>query len=106
MWRSKANGGGHDIFVGGGSHEHHKLFIGRVTVVVVHQAEAQPATRGQLHWNQATLMVEHKKNWESVGLMNKYYVVGITPIPYLGFGVIINIVLSLQRGCRLPCYNW
>lgn len=38
--RSKANDGGHEICFWGRSYEHHKLYIGRVIVVWVHQAEA------------------------------------------------------------------
>jgi hypothetical protein len=37
-------------------------------------------------------MVYHKKNGESIGLMDGYYVVGVIAIPYPGFGVIINII--------------
>ena len=33
-----------------------------------------------------------KNKWESAGLMDGYYVVGVIVIPYPRFGVIINIV--------------
>ena len=36
-------------------------------------------------------MAYYKNKWESVGLMDGYYVVGVTAIPYPGYGVIINI---------------
>jgi hypothetical protein len=38
--------------------------------------------------------VDHKNKWESAGLTDGYYVVGITAIPYPGFGVLINIVFK------------
>ena len=37
-------------------------------------------------------MANHKSKWKSDELMDTYYVVGVTAISYLGFGVIINIV--------------
>ena len=37
-------------------------------------------------------MTHHKNKWESVGLMDGYYVVGVNGIPYPRFGVIINII--------------
>ena len=39
-------------------------------------------------------LVDKKNKRESVELMEDYYVVGVTAIPYLGFGVIINIVFK------------
>ena len=42
--------------------------------------------------NLVALRVDHKNKWESVELMDGYYVVGITVILYLGFGVLINIL--------------
>ena len=42
--------------------------------------------------NLATPIAEHKNEWESDGLMDSYYVIGVTAIPYPGFGVLINIV--------------
>ena len=39
-----------------------------------------------------TPMAVHKNKWESAELMDGYYVVGVTVIPYPGYGVIINIV--------------
>ena len=35
---------------------------------------------------------DHKNIWESAGLMDGYYVVGVTAIPYPSFDVIIHIV--------------
>ena len=37
-------------------------------------------------------IMDHRNNWESIELMGRYYVVGITPISYPCFGVIINIM--------------
>jgi hypothetical protein len=45
-----------------------------------------------IHRNLSTLTTYCKRKWESVGLMDGYYVVGVTAIPYLGFGVLLNIV--------------
>jgi hypothetical protein len=42
--------------------------------------------------NPTTPLADYKNKWESAGLMEDYYVVGVTAIPYPGFGVIINIV--------------
>jgi hypothetical protein len=42
--------------------------------------------------NPTAPLADHKNKWESAGLMEGYYVVGITAISYPGFGVIINIV--------------
>ena len=39
-----------------------------------------------------TPTTNHKNKWESVGLIDSYYVVGVTVIPYPSYGVIINIV--------------
>jgi hypothetical protein len=39
-----------------------------------------------------TLLADHKNKWKSAGLMEGYFVVVVTVIPYPGFGVIINIV--------------
>jgi hypothetical protein len=56
--------------------------------------DAHPASRfgKSMRRNLAPPTVDHKNKWESAGLMNRYYVVGITPILYLEFGVLINIV--------------
>ena len=43
-------------------------------------------------YNPTTPMANHKSKWKSDELMDTYYVVGVTAISYLGFGVIINIV--------------
>ena len=45
-----------------------------------------------LHPRGETTWENHKNKWESVGLMNMYNVVGVTPITYLEFGVLINII--------------
>ena len=37
-------------------------------------------------------MARNKNKWESVGLMNDYYVVGVTAISYPRCEVLINIV--------------
>jgi hypothetical protein len=37
-------------------------------------------------------MEEHKNKWENAGLIDGYYMVVVTVIPYPGVGVIINIV--------------
>ena len=37
-------------------------------------------------------MVDHKNKWKSEGLMDNYYVVGVAAIPYLRFGVLIDII--------------
>jgi hypothetical protein len=42
--------------------------------------------------NLAPPTVDHKYKWDSAGLMDRYYMVGITAIPYPRFGVLINIV--------------
>ena len=44
-----------------------------------------------MHRNLVAPMVEHKNKWESVGLVDGHYVVGINAI-HPGFGVSINIV--------------
>lgn len=36
-------------------------------------------------------MADHKKKWESDKLMDGYYAIGVTHIPYPSIGVIINI---------------
>ena len=42
--------------------------------------------------NPTAPLPDHKNKWESAGLIEGYYVVGVTAIPYPGFEVIINIV--------------
>ena len=37
-------------------------------------------------------MTYYKNKWESIGLMDGYYVVGVIAIPYPRYGVIMNIV--------------
>lgn len=41
--------------------------------------------------NLATIMADYKNKWENTGLVDNYYVVGITVISYPIFGLIINI---------------
>ena len=41
---------------------------------------------------------EHKNKWESALHTDGYYVVGVTPIPYPGYGCIITIV-SKEKTC-------
>jgi hypothetical protein len=50
-------------------------------------------------WIPTILTVDHKNKWESTRLMDRRFVVGVTPIPYLGFGVIINIVSKEDAAC-------
>ena len=60
----------------------------------IQNPDAHPTFRfgkTMLH-NPTTSMAYHKNKWESVGLMNSYYVVGVTAISYPGYEVIINIV--------------
>jgi hypothetical protein len=45
-----------------------------------------------VHHNPTTPTTKHKNKWESDILMDIYYVVGVNAIPYLGLGVIINII--------------
>lgn len=46
-------------------------------------------------WRNPTVpTVDHINKWESVKFMESYYVVGLTTILYLGYGVIINIDLK------------
>lgn len=42
--------------------------------------------------NHTTLLPEHRHKWESASHMNGYYVIGITTIPYVGYGCIIIVV--------------
>jgi len=42
--------------------------------------------------NPTTSTADHKNKYESAGLMDGYFVVGVTAIPYLRFGVIISHV--------------
>jgi hypothetical protein len=55
---------------------------------------AHPTSRfgKSVRLNLAPPTVDHKNKWESAGLTDGYYVVGITAVPYPGFGVLINIV--------------
>ena len=46
-------------------------------------------------------IVDHKNKWKSAGLMNEYYVVGISAIPYPRFGVLINIVSKEDNTYRV-----
>ena len=55
--------------------------------------------------NLTTPVIDHKNIWESVGLMDGYYVFGITAIPYPGFGVIMNIVSKEDITYRVTIGN-
>jgi hypothetical protein len=57
-------------------------------------SDAHPTSRfgKSVRRNLAPPTVDHKNKWESVGLMDGFYVVGITVIPYPGFEMLINIV--------------
>ena len=46
--------------------------------------------------NPTTPATDYKNKWKNIGLMDVYYVVGITAISYLGFGVIINMIVSKE----------
>ena len=48
-----------------------------------------------------TLTADHKNKWENAGLMDGYYVVGITAISYPSYGVIINIVSKKDTTYRI-----
>ena len=48
--------------------------------------------RKTIHRNPTTPTANHKNKWESAGLMDGYYMVGVTTIPYPGYGVIIKII--------------
>ena len=45
----------------------------------------------------ATPLSEHMKKWESTLHMDGYYVVGVTLIPYPGYGCIITIVSKEEK---------
>jgi hypothetical protein len=70
------------------------LSIPRTDFHVPLNSDAHPTSRfgKSVLRNLAPPTVDHKNEWEGAGLMDGYYVVGITAIPYLGFGVLINIV--------------
>jgi hypothetical protein len=51
--------------------------------------------------NPTTPTAYHKNKWKSVGLMDGHYVVGVTAIPYPGYGVIINIVSKVDITYRI-----
>jgi hypothetical protein len=55
--------------------------------------------------NLTTPVIDHKNIWESVGLMDGYYVVGITVISYPRFGVLINIVFKEDITYRVTIGN-
>ena len=44
--------------------------------------------------NPTTALADHKNKWESTGLIEGYYVVGDTAIPYMGFGKHLYYVFS------------
>jgi hypothetical protein len=68
--------------------------IPRIDFYVPLNPDAHPTSRfgKSVRRNLAPSTVDHKNKWESARLMEGYYVVGITVIPYSGFGVLINIV--------------
>jgi hypothetical protein len=70
------------------------LPIPRMDFHMLLNSDAHPTSRfgKSVRRNLAPPTVDHKNKWESAGLMDIYYVVGITAIPYQGFGVLINIV--------------
>jgi hypothetical protein len=44
--------------------------------------------------NLAALTIDHKNEWESAKLIDHYFLVGVTAIPYLLFGKLIIIVFK------------
>ena len=50
-------------------------------------------------------MADHKNKWESIGLMDGYYVVGVTTIPYPGFGLLFNIISEDDIKYRVTIAN-
>ena len=54
--------------------------------------------------NLTTVMADYKNKWENIGLMDDYYVVGITAISYPTFGVIINI--ASKNWHLFLCHGW
>lgn len=55
--------------------------------------------------NPTTPTMNHKNKLESVSLVDKYFVVGVTAIPYHGFGVIIKIVSKNGISYQLTMYE-
>ena len=45
-----------------------------------------------VHCNPTTPITYHENKWESTGFMDNDYVVGVTTMPYPGFGIIISII--------------
>ena len=43
-------------------------------------------------WNPTTPVVDYKNYWDNDGLVDEYYVVRAIAIPYLEYGVIIDII--------------
>ena len=68
--------------------------------------EAHPTSRfgKAMRRNLATPMVDHENKWESIELINGYYVIGIIAIPYLRFWSVNQH--CLQWGHCIPCHNW
>jgi hypothetical protein len=48
---------------------------------------------------------DHKNKWESTRLMDEYYVVGVTTIPYQGLAVIINIISKEDNSYHVTIGN-
>ena len=55
---------------------------------------ANPITRFSkaVHHNMVAPLPEHINEWKSILHMDGYYVMGVTTIPYHGFGCILTIV--------------
>ena len=78
----------------------HRLFtivmlpISRKDFYVPLNPNAHPTSRfgKSVRRKLAATIVDHRNKWENVRLIHGYYVVGIISIPYLGFGVLINII--------------
>lgn len=59
----------------------------------------------RMRWKLTTPTTYHKTKWESVGLMDGYYFVGVTTILYTWFGVIIHIVSREDNSYRVTISN-
>jgi hypothetical protein len=83
------------------------LPIPRTDFHVPLNADAHPTSKfGKfVRCNLSAPTIDHKNKWESVGLMDGYYVVGITAIPYPEFGVLINIVSKEDMTYRVTIGN-
>ena len=52
-------------------------------------------------WNLTISSMDNKYTWKSAWLMDGYYVINIIVIPYVGFGVIINIISKEDKSYRV-----